>query len=556
MRRWIATYIAAVLAGVLVTVGGLNLSGNGSPADVFPAPDGKNGTGDRSAASPADHGRANGEAQRGTARTKSYGIYVGRNLTADGSVLLGGTGDEVSSHWLEIMPAQDHSKDATISVGVTEDATIPGERIEIPQARHTYKYITMNYSEWAGFPPPLTNGGLNENQVAIRDIWSPSRQELVDMTPTPQRGPQYSDLARIAMQRAETARHAVRIIGNAIDEHGYSSYGGNSHFIADTKEAWVVIELAGGKGLWVAERLGADEVRMSYPGYIQEIPRDCRDDPGYMCSDNFIDFAVEQGWWDPESGEPFNVTEVYGAQDRDYRTEPAPGKFVAPATIEEELANKAPVTLEEFMNTVRDPRVSSDQNGYGQVAHLRKGIDSDLAQLWVAPTGSVTSPFVPYHIGVQDEPAEYRQHRYLTKDSANTYVNPSYAPQEATQFAGRLFKRLLYHTCTNPEKFYPEVRSALTSFESDMREEQSAVEETARTLIEADNRDLARRYLTQYSHTQAAEAMDLGENLVASIEARAKLTEGIPEPPNDESINGGDFEEGEFVTCHREGKTK
>ncbi len=34
----------------------------------------------------------------------SYGIYVGRNLTADGSVLLGGTGDEVSSHWLEIVP--------------------------------------------------------------------------------------------------------------------------------------------------------------------------------------------------------------------------------------------------------------------------------------------------------------------------------------------------------------------------------------------------------------------------------------------------------------------
>ncbi|MFT6711109.1 MAG: hypothetical protein ACJATO_001491, partial [Arenicella sp.] len=38
----------------------------------------------------------------------SYAIYVGKNLTVDGSVLLGGSGDEVSSHWLEIVPRQQH----------------------------------------------------------------------------------------------------------------------------------------------------------------------------------------------------------------------------------------------------------------------------------------------------------------------------------------------------------------------------------------------------------------------------------------------------------------
>jgi hypothetical protein len=35
----------------------------------------------------------------------SYAIYVGKNLTTDGSVFIGGSGDEVSSHWLEIVPA-------------------------------------------------------------------------------------------------------------------------------------------------------------------------------------------------------------------------------------------------------------------------------------------------------------------------------------------------------------------------------------------------------------------------------------------------------------------
>ena len=34
----------------------------------------------------------------------------------------------------------------------------------------------------------------------------------------------------------------------------------------------VVIEFSGGQGLWAAERLGADSIRASRPGYIGEIP--------------------------------------------------------------------------------------------------------------------------------------------------------------------------------------------------------------------------------------------------------------------------------------------
>ena len=40
----------------------------------------------------------------------SYAIYVGKNLTADGSVMIGGSGDEVSSHWLEVVPGSRASR--------------------------------------------------------------------------------------------------------------------------------------------------------------------------------------------------------------------------------------------------------------------------------------------------------------------------------------------------------------------------------------------------------------------------------------------------------------
>jgi dipeptidase len=162
--------------------------------------------------------------------SKSMAIYVGSDLTADGSTILGGFGHEQSSHWIQVVPRQQFPADATTTVGITEDAEIPGELIEIPQAEETNKYISSFYSQWAGFPAPLTNGGLNEHGLAARDVWSPSRTELVEMAEedAPLRGPQYSDLAKAAMERASTAQEAVEVVGGLMDEYGYSTYGGNS----------------------------------------------------------------------------------------------------------------------------------------------------------------------------------------------------------------------------------------------------------------------------------------------------------------------------------------
>ena len=78
----------------------------------------------------------------------SYAIYIGKNLTADGSVMIAGSGDEVSSHWLEVVPAAIHAKEATITVGVTDATFMPGEFMEIPRVAETFRYLTINYSEY------------------------------------------------------------------------------------------------------------------------------------------------------------------------------------------------------------------------------------------------------------------------------------------------------------------------------------------------------------------------------------------------------------------------
>jgi len=454
----------------------------------------------------------------------SYAIYVGKNLTVDGSVMIGGSGDEVSSHWLEIVPAREHPKGATIRVGVTAEAFMPGEFIEIPQARRTFRYLTMNYSEYEGFPPPLTNGGLNEHNVAGRDVWSPSRAELVAMTPNPQTGPQYSDLSRIAMERARTAREAVEIIGALIDEYGYSTYGGNSHMFADEKEGWVLLNFAGGQRLWIAQRLGPNDVRMSYPGYIREIPLDYRKRDDYRGSENFIRFAVEQGWFDPDAGLPFDVMKVYGAdEERSPRS-----------AIEQELRAAAPIDLRAMMNAVRDPRIAKDSTGYGQVAQLKDHGRPEMNLLWVAPTSSVTAPFVPYRIGVRQIAPQFGKHRYLTKGEATRFVTEDWQIQEATEFAGRTFKRLLYYTCDRPAAFLPEVTEALTAFENRLIAEQETVAATANTLFKAHRDDLALIYLTNYSRQSGEDGLRLGNALLASIEARTRELGGLRAPKTDE----------------------
>ena len=452
----------------------------------------------------------------------SYGIYVGKNLTADGSVFLGGYGDEPSSHWLEIVARRKHPSGAVVKVGATKEARYPGELIEIPQVGQTAKYITMDYSAFAGFPAPLTNGGLNEYHVAARDIWSPSRDELRKMTPNPQRGPHYSDLARIVMERAKTARQAVEIVGKLIDEYGFSTYGGNSHLFADVNEGWIVINFAGGKGLWVAERLGPDDIRVSRPGYIGEIPLDYQNSDDYMGSANLVSFAVEQGWYDPKAGKPFNINKIYGDGKM---------RYDAVKMMEERLSKlKGKVTLKDMIAAVRTPELTRDSAGYGQVAHLRSGTHQELGVLWVAATSPLTAPFIPYYIGTQDVPSEYKRHRYLTENEASKFVDPNTRGIESTRYAFRSFKRLFYLTKEHPDKYQAEVTGALQAFEAQLIARQQTVERTAAKLYEADEAELARSYLTYYCGNEAMRGLRLGEALAESIEARTKVIDGIRQP--------------------------
>jgi dipeptidase len=178
------------------------------------------------------------------------------------------------------------------------------------------------------------------------------------MTPKNQSGPNYSDLARIVIERANTAREGVDLIAQLIAEHGYSSYGGNSHLIADPDEAWVVIEFAGGKGLWVAERLGPDSIRASRPGYIGNIPSQPNDD--FLFPAHFFDTATEHGWHDPADG-VFNVNAIYG--DGKHRW--AGVKWIE-SVMRERAEQPQKISLKDVFWSINTQKLTGDTAGYGR----------------------------------------------------------------------------------------------------------------------------------------------------------------------------------------------
>ena len=460
----------------------------------------------------------------------SYALYVGKNHTAEGHAWLAGYGDEPSSHWLEIVPKKEHPAGSVIEVGVGPTADMPGLRSEIPQVRETAGHLRVSYSYYKGVPAPITNGGLNQYGVAVRDVWSDSRDELVAMTPRDQSGPNYSDLAAIVLERARTAREGVELVGDLIAKYGESTYGGNSHLIADPDEAWVIIQFAGGKGLWVAERLGADSIRVSRPGYIEVVPVDEPDHPDYLYSSNFVSFAKEQEWY--VSGE-FDANKIYGD---------GKGRWEGVKWIEGEMKSRAglagKVSLQDVIWAMRTSRLTGDTAGYGQIVPLYHPKHDQLRMIWHAAIGAVAAPFSPVFLGQDVVPSEFGKHRYLTVGESHRFQDARRAEQgdrdalsqvdqltEASRSAVQQCKRLLYLILQDGEHSLGQVHKAFEDREKQVADLMTAVVSAAEALADIGKLSEAHSLLTYFSNTELLNGLNMVEALAASIEARLRVSE-------------------------------
>jgi dipeptidase len=216
-------------------------------------------------------------------------LIVTKGASADGSVMITYTCDGEFHPHLRNEPAADHESDEYLDIK-DWGGNVLGR---VKQIAHTYAVMYL----------------MNEHQVAIGETTFTGREELIN----PEGLLHYWWLMRIALQRARTARGAVEVIASLVDEYGYKSEG-ESISIGDPDEAWLMEIIGpgpGGKGAnWVAVRVPDGYIcAHANKARIGEFPLD--DPENCLYSERVIDFAVERGYYDPDSGRPFSFHEAY-----------------------------------------------------------------------------------------------------------------------------------------------------------------------------------------------------------------------------------------------------
>ncbi|MFC2131780.1 dipeptidase [Bacteroidota bacterium] len=167
---------------------------------------------------------------------------------------------------------------------------------KIPQVKHTYSVI----------------GNMNEYQVSIGETTFGGRSELRDTNAIMD----YGSLMYIALQRAKTAREAIKVMTDLVAKYGYYS-SGESFSIADANEVWILEMLGKGGGekgaVWAARRVPegyvcahANQARIRE--IIENDPENC------LYSKDAKSFAKKKGWWKPDSAE-FSFADIYAPLD-------------------------------------------------------------------------------------------------------------------------------------------------------------------------------------------------------------------------------------------------
>jgi len=218
-------------------------------------------------------------------------FIITKGASADGSVMITYSADSHQLYGeLYYWPAKDYPAGTMVEV-IEWDTQKPLGKI--PQVRHTYSVV----------------GNMNEHQLAVGETTYGGREELYT-----QKGAivDYGTLIYFSLQRAKTAREAIKVMGELVAAYGYASEG-ESFSISDPNEAWILEMIGKGEGqkgaVWVARKIP--------DGYISGHANQARitqfplnDPENCIYSPDVISFARSKGWFDGTDAE-FSFSDTY-----------------------------------------------------------------------------------------------------------------------------------------------------------------------------------------------------------------------------------------------------
>ncbi len=221
-------------------------------------------------------------------------LIVGKNASADGSVIVSYSADSYGMFGeLYYYPAATYKKGTMLNIYEWDTGKFLGQ---IEQARQTYSVI----------------GNMNEFQLTIGETTFGGRPELADSLGVID----YGSLIYLALQRSRTAREAIRVMTELVDEYGYCS-SGESFTIADPNEAWIMEMIGKGPGVrgavWVAVRV-PDDCISAHANQSRIRRFDMEDKANCLYSPDVISFAREKGYF-AGINKDFSFADAYSPND-------------------------------------------------------------------------------------------------------------------------------------------------------------------------------------------------------------------------------------------------
>lgn len=221
-------------------------------------------------------------------------LIAAKGATADGSVMITYAADSHNLYGeLYTAPGGTHAP-GTMRRIVDWDSQKPLG--EIPEAPVTYSRV----------------GNMNEHGVAITESTWGGRHELAGSGLI-----DYGSLIYLGLERAKTAREALKVMTDLVKQYGYASEG-ESFSIADPDEVWILEMIGKGKddkgAVWVARRI-PDGCISGHANHARIHTFPLKDKSGEtLYSPDVIKFARKMGYFNGKD-EEFDFSKAYAVTD-------------------------------------------------------------------------------------------------------------------------------------------------------------------------------------------------------------------------------------------------
>ncbi len=355
-----------------------------------------------------------------------FSILVGKNATVDGSVLFAHNEDDGGINlvnWYKV-PKLTHQNNEIINL-------FTGGELEQTDETNSFLWLEMPGQTFS-------DSYMNEWGVTIASNACNSKEDSPDLV----NGGIGYYLRRFMAERVKSAKEAVKIAGSIVDSIGYAS-SGRTYCIADPTGAWMM-SVVNGKH-WIAQKIPDDHIAI-IPNYytIQDV--DLTDTVNFLGSIDIIDYAIERGWYDPETDGNFNFRLAYGKPSSINSIRNMARNWGATnllSSAEYELSDDFPfsfipkkkISIQDLMNVLRhhyegtsleDKTISSphDYNiipicridtQYGFIAQLRNWLPYEIGSvLWLAPRRPCTQIFIPWYFGITKIPPGFSIGNYVS----------------------------------------------------------------------------------------------------------------------------------------------